>query len=171
MTPMKPDKEPGMLLENTARGFSIINFRDDYDKSCSLQKSSSAEADKIWLGVDDANAKYLVKGEGWKEYKLPDGVETFTRMHLTQEQVKQLLPYLNAFVETGELEPVPASTLPATIQGDVAAAIEKINRVCDPLLYDVNGVGVGRAIQIMNAMRKDANEVREALTRLMAYGN
>lgn len=94
-----------MILEamTTNRGFDLIEFTDDYGYKCSLQKSSSAEADKIWLGVIEPGIKYLVKGLGWQDFKLPEGVETFSRMHLTQDQVRDLLPYLQRFVETGEL--------------------------------------------------------------------
>lgn len=43
----------------TNRGFKIITFDDDYDIKCSIQKSSLAEEDKIWIGVDDANPQIL----------------------------------------------------------------------------------------------------------------
>lgn len=92
-----------LLVEHTQRGFGIINFTDDYGKSCSLQKSSSAEGEKIWLGIDKAPVMHCIRGEGWKDFPLPEGVEIFSRMHLTQEQVAALLPYLQNFVETGEL--------------------------------------------------------------------
>lgn len=67
-------------IEVTPRGFSIKSFKDTYGKPCSLQKSSSAYEPRIWLGID--------------------GV----RMHLNQEQVEMLLPYLQNFVKTGELK-------------------------------------------------------------------
>lgn len=69
-----------MKTEKTQRGFSIVNFTDLYGAECSLQKSSLATEDAIWLGVDTA------------------------RMHLTQEQVSELLPLLQKFVNTGELQ-------------------------------------------------------------------
>lgn len=92
-----------LAVEENERGFSVISFVDDYGLQCSLQKSSSAEAEKIWLGVDEPQLKYLVKGEGWKDFILPEGVEAFGWMHLTQDQVKALLPHLQRFAETGEL--------------------------------------------------------------------
>ena len=52
----------------TSRGFSVLTFYDDYNKECSLQKSSSIE-DHIWLGIDD-----------------PKEVFVDTRMHLTRKQ-------------------------------------------------------------------------------------
>lgn len=67
-------------METTNRGFDIAKFKDSYGVECSLQKSSSATQDKIWLGVAE------------------------NRMHLTRKQVEELLPYLTNFVSKGELE-------------------------------------------------------------------
>lgn len=74
-----------MNEDKTGRGFDLVNFIDDYNHECSLQKSSSAEDEKIWLGMDKADTN----GYG--------------RMHLTREHVRQILPYLHRFVETGEI--------------------------------------------------------------------
>lgn len=93
----------GLIVVPTERGFARIDFTDDYGCECSLQKSSSAEGEKIWLGMNDPQVKFLVKGRGWQDYKLPEGVEGFSRMHLTQDQVRALLPYLQRFADTGEL--------------------------------------------------------------------
>jgi hypothetical protein len=65
----------------TSRGFAVTQFRDLYDIPCSLQEGSLATVDTIWFGCDKA------------------------RMHLNREQVKRLLPVLQRFVETGELQP------------------------------------------------------------------
>jgi hypothetical protein len=70
-----------MNIEKTEHGFDIIEFLDRYNNRCSLQKSSLATEDCIWLGVNES------------------------RMHLTQDQVKALLPYLQRFVDTGEIAP------------------------------------------------------------------
>lgn len=97
-----------MKKEKTERGFEIIEFNDKYMHKCSLQKSSLATEDCIWLGIDKANpqimaSKIIEGGTGWADYPIPDDVYISTRMHLTQEQVKELLPYLQKFVETGDL--------------------------------------------------------------------
>ena len=42
-----------MKLTKSNRGFSRFEFKDDYGEECSIQKSSSAEEDKIWLGVNN----------------------------------------------------------------------------------------------------------------------
>jgi hypothetical protein len=87
----------------TSRGFAIISFTDQYGVECSLQKSSLATDDCVWFGCNDANPKVLVHGEGWKPVEMPSQYIANTRMHLNREMVKELLPFLNHFVETGEL--------------------------------------------------------------------
>lgn len=99
----------------THRGFDLIEFKDFNNEKCSLQESSLATESAIWLGVDDANPKIMAskaiqlgintKGIdcGWIDYNVPDDVLFTTRMHLTQEQVKELLPYLQRFADKGEL--------------------------------------------------------------------
>lgn len=92
-----------MKVEKTERGFARIDFTDRYGVKCSLQKSSLATEDAIWLGCNEADPKILVPGSGWVPLLLPEGSSANTRMHLTQQQVKKLLPHLLRFVETGEI--------------------------------------------------------------------
>jgi hypothetical protein len=73
-----------IAVKTTSRGFTIGEFKDRYGKPCSIQKSSLASEPCIWLGVKEA------LGEP-------------SRMHLTQQQVADLLPLLQHFVETGDL--------------------------------------------------------------------
>ena len=73
-----------LVFEKTPRGFSRATFIDRYNSHCSIQKSSIAGEDCIWLGTDTST----------------DGT---SRMHLTQEMVKALLPALMEFAYTGEL--------------------------------------------------------------------
>ncbi|WP_028987547.1 hypothetical protein [Thermicanus aegyptius] len=92
----------------TNRGFTIISFTDLYGVKCSLQKSSLATEDAIWLGVDDADPKIMASktpqgGTGWVRYDIPDDVMLYTRMHLTRKQAKELVNALNVFIETGDL--------------------------------------------------------------------
>ena len=69
------------------KGLNKISFEDDFRQQCSMQKSNATLENKIWFGVDkDINGKAVA-----------------ARMHLTQEQVRDLLPYLQKFAETGEL--------------------------------------------------------------------
>ena len=95
-----------MEINHTQRGFAIGKFTDRYGNECSLQKSSLAEEDAIWFGVDrprltifenETKGRYIVTD-------MPKNFDVDSRMHLTQEQVKELLPYLQKFAETGELE-------------------------------------------------------------------
>jgi len=97
-----------MKRDVTVRGFGIYNFNDYYDAECSIQKSSLAIVDAIWLGVDDPDprimaSKVMEGGTGWVKYPIPEDVNINTRMHLTQQQVKDLLPILEKFAETGEI--------------------------------------------------------------------
>ena len=92
-----------MEVKYTERGFEIIEFNDRYGERCTLQKSSLATEDAIWFGINDVRVKRLIPGQGWQDVTLPPGSEVFSRMHLTQDQVKELLPHLQRFAETGDL--------------------------------------------------------------------
>lgn len=99
--------------ETTSRGFSILKFNDDYNKECSLQKSSSVEP-HIWLGIDGVEAQIqwieaqklglnLKKQHeecneyGWCDYPIPKEVMVTTRMHLTRKQALKLAKKLIKF--------------------------------------------------------------------------
>jgi|SRR5690606_2609975 len=101
-------------MEKTIRGFNFGKFVDNYGKKCSLQESSAMggeEGSYIWLGFD--NPELLQEGYD-KQYPmrtrpLPDdiieehGIRIFGRMHLSQERVRLLIPYLQYFVDHGYL--------------------------------------------------------------------
>jgi len=72
--------------------------------------------DAIWFGPNEAYPKVLAsqyphldhqeppyKGTGWVPYPIPEDVLLNTQMHLTQDQVKALLPILQYFAEHGDL--------------------------------------------------------------------
>ena len=97
-----------MEICKTERGFDLIEFRDLYEKSFSIQKSSLATQNAIWFGIDDAEPKILASktmegGTGWVKYPIPGDVSINTRMHLNREQVKELITILQKFVDTGEI--------------------------------------------------------------------
>ena len=96
-----------MRVKRTNRGFGIVTFKDQYKNKCSLQKSSLATKECVWLGCDEIGLKHFKAGEGWKDIPTPFSMEESwianTRMHLTRAQVKKLLPHLIKFVETGRL--------------------------------------------------------------------
>lgn len=75
-------------VERTARGFEIIEFKDRYEKPCSLQQSSLAVLDKpgtsaVWLGIP--------------EY----------RMHLDRGQVEALVNHLKSWLSKDTFEVKP----------------------------------------------------------------
>lgn len=87
----------------TNRGFERLEFTDLYGVDCSLQESSLATDEAVWLGCSQPNMKKLVQFEGWVPVEMPENHQVTTRMHLNREQVAALLPHLQRFVETGEL--------------------------------------------------------------------
>lgn len=93
----------GLTIGKTHRGFDLIEFKDYNGESCSLQKSSIATRDVIWLGTEDAKPRLFTPNEGWADVPVPPNTSFTTRMHLTVEQVEALLPFLQRFVATGEI--------------------------------------------------------------------
>jgi len=97
-----------MKKDKTERGFGIYEFTDRYGAECSLQASSLATESAIWLGVNDPNPQIMASevmedGVGWVKYPIHPSVQMTTRMHLTVDHVKKLLPILQKFVETEEI--------------------------------------------------------------------
>jgi hypothetical protein len=100
---------------STPRGFALIRFQDTNGTPCSLQQSSLATDEALWLGPDDAQPKVLAskaaglgvktaETEGWVPYPIPDDVLLTTRMHLTRDKVIALIGHLQTWVEKGEFE-------------------------------------------------------------------
>jgi hypothetical protein len=104
-----------MEKQHTVRGFGYYQFTDRYGSKCSLQNSSiCAEEGYIWFGVDSDSEGVVKKIGENKQYPArcrtvtnaeleEQGLEVFSRMHLSQSQVKELLPHLIRFVEEGEV--------------------------------------------------------------------
>lgn len=99
-----------MEVEFTSRGFGKVSFSDCNGVECSLQESSLATDNAIWLGANKIGLKYFKAFQGgWKdmpevdEFRINEHYSANTRMHLTQEQVKKLLPFLIHFAETGNI--------------------------------------------------------------------
>lgn len=90
-----------MQYKKTERGFGFYEFKDRYGFECSLQESSLVDP-SIWLGADKSSDGKPVGVIG----ELVNGHVLDGRMHLSQEQVAELLPLLHYFVETGYL-PTP----------------------------------------------------------------
>lgn len=104
--------------KRTPRRFPYVEFKDLYDSECSIQLSSLAELDALWIGVDNADPRIMARDanklglvhllndgperlNGWVDYPVPEEVHFTTRMHLRRDQIKALLPILQYFVETG----------------------------------------------------------------------
>ena len=100
-----------VLERANPRGFKGFVFIDRNNEKCSLQESSLATNDAIWLGLDQVIPKILIKGKGWQNVPLPDGTLIAGRMHLTQAQVQTLLPALQYFAERGVLPDEPPQPL------------------------------------------------------------
>lgn len=82
-------------FKHTERGFARYDFKDLYNEPCSLQQSSLATDDAIWLGCDHETVHHVT------------GQSCGARMHLNREQVAALLPLLMHFVMTGEVTDNP----------------------------------------------------------------
>ena len=100
----------------TQRGFIKLLFKDSYNKLCSLQESSNAEDNYIWLGIEDADPLIMTSdaikvglvsnkdiSNGWMNYSIPKEVLLTTRMHLNKEQATILGLKLLHFGASGDI--------------------------------------------------------------------
>lgn len=113
---------------STHRGFGLVEFQDAYEAECSIQESSAVgntaeEHDRpgssyLWIGVDDPKPQILAsqtrelglptaQQNGWVPFVIPEQVQMTTRMHLSREQVQQLIPILEYWLQLGYLPPEP----------------------------------------------------------------
>ncbi len=93
----------GLKPSYTSRGFARYDFKDWNGDACSLQMSSAIasvtrdgdtiDVECIWLGCDHETIHHVT------------GERCGARMHLTREQVAALLPILQRFVDSGEIDP------------------------------------------------------------------
>ena len=94
-----------MEVKTTGRGFGTIDFKDQYGKECYLRESSLTTDTCIWLGISNPRLT-VFEDENLGKYlqtDLPKNWRVDSLMHLTQDQVKELLPFLQKFAETGFL--------------------------------------------------------------------
>ena len=92
-----------MEYKENGRGYKVLLFKDVDENECSLQESSLIEP-AIWIGLDHIQPKLFLPDidktmQGWINYPISECVKLFGRMELTQQQVKELLPYLQFFAE------------------------------------------------------------------------
>lgn len=83
------------------RGFVRGGFKDLYGADCSLQQSSLATQNALWLGISDPYMK--VWGPPWKDFEKPEGLLVSSRMHLSRGMVRRLIANLQHWVDTGSL--------------------------------------------------------------------
>lgn len=113
--------EPIGDFSRTQRGFGIVKFKDGYGYDCTIQQSSSAMGDFLWIGVDNAQQHAQVMAvharhfgiqtdqmNGWVEYPIPKEVMIPDRMHLERKDVRRLVKLLNNWLRTGELGEDPS---------------------------------------------------------------
>lgn len=81
------------IFSTTQRGFPVWVWSDLNDEACSLQKSSLATDDAVWVGLNTGTHVRNERGE----------VVCCARMHLDREQAKWLAERLLAFALTGEV--------------------------------------------------------------------
>lgn len=84
-----------LTVVETSRGFTRVAFKDHYDRDCTLQESSLASQPAVWLGVEADQIK--------RDMAAHPGSDLRSRMHLSEEGVVNLLPYLLKFLAEGEL--------------------------------------------------------------------
>lgn len=73
------------------RGFLRGEFLDRYGEKCSIQKSSLATEDCIWLGCNHETIHDKT------------GERRGARMHLTRSMAADIVMHLQRFIETGDL--------------------------------------------------------------------
>lgn len=108
----------------TCRGFELKYFKDVYNTDCSIQESSLADDDCIWLGVHTAKVKVMWSNKdkfneahlekidpeqgyncGWYDVVFPEEFLVESRMHLNKKQAKWLIKELQYFIKNGCLKP------------------------------------------------------------------
>lgn len=98
---MSEETKTEFINKPTNRGFERIEFRDHYGVDCSIQASSLATEECIWFGCSKLELKGFRPGSGWLDIDADSlgfkYLQGNTRMHLTREQVQNLLPILEDF--------------------------------------------------------------------------
>jgi hypothetical protein len=108
-----------MINKKTKRGFVLVEFHDKNNQVCTIQESSLASENCIWLGLDkvspcvmrsDAQKLGLPLPDedttGWMDYPIPSQVSLNSRMHLNRGQVQDLVLKLQQWLDSGSLEQV-----------------------------------------------------------------
>jgi len=170
-----------MEINHTQRGFTLIKFKDHYDHQCSIQQSSLATDDAIWFGVDDADPKIMASQArsfglateetvGWVKYPIPECVIMTTRMHLTRDQVVELLPVLQYFVANGTVPlelPPPSQPAPQhadMLQSQIASWKTEIARLQD-LVATAEGKSAPQPSDLHDAIMRTQCDVEKCSSK------
>jgi hypothetical protein len=76
---------------NTSRGFGRIEFSDIYGAECSIQESSLATKNALWLGCDHETIHETT------------GEKCGARMHVDLALAKRIVATLQKWIDTGRL--------------------------------------------------------------------
>jgi len=91
-----------MKVDQTERGFDIVEFEDSYGMQFSVQASSNVDP-HLWVGPRKPEVKTCVPGKGWSDFPLPEGVHAFSRGHLDRKMVRGIVKLMRRWLRTGLL--------------------------------------------------------------------
>lgn len=134
-------------FKNTARGFGIIDMPGRDGEVFRLQESSAMDAEQsVWFGASELRVKSFLNGQ-WSDVDfdaLLPGARILgnERMHLSQSQVRALLPILRYFVREGTL-PNALSDVGVGVHEDVQKAIRIGHNLAEKLIQSGYGDSSG----------------------------
>jgi len=79
-----------MKIEFTNRNFALAKFKDRYGERCSIQDSSSATENCIWLGCEHETLDN-------------NGQPCGARMHVDIDLARELIVLLQRFIDNGTI--------------------------------------------------------------------
>lgn len=151
--------QPVALTESqTSRGFQKVGFCDHYGVDCSIQKSSLATEHAIWIGADNLGLKRFPGNyTGWHDVDLGEvfpgqTISANNHMHLTQDDVRAILPTLTHFAETGDVLAHPAT--PSPVEAGLREALRSGEQAdMDGCRVKVSREACEKAADILSALR------------------
>lgn len=91
-------------FSKTNRGFGLVEFTDSNGVKCSIQQSSLATQNCLWIGCSTDYYMQLSPGKGWEKVEIAQNQLVNDKMHLNESQVRQLVARLEIWLETGSLK-------------------------------------------------------------------
>lgn len=143
-------------LRVNGRGYITGDFADRNGVSCSIQESSVATEDLIWLGQNEAGGKPA-------------------RMHISQSLAADLIPLLQRFVATGDLSrPTASPGKEPPLEQLEAEVADMVKRMCPDGCLPTPGQerDVSTLAALVRMARRCAEHDKEAALRDWGnYGN